>query len=98
MASVRTYQNLQTISLNRRDWMDYVVRNEELTKKDLRVLLHLFTHIDHKVFKEVSLKQIANDLDISKKNVEESIQRLLDMEIIEKGSSASVKNGYRATF
>lgn len=98
MATVHTFQYKQTLSLNRHDWMNCVIRNDELSKKDLRVLLHLFTHLDYNTFKEISVKQIAKDLDISKKNVEESIMRLVEMEIIEKGSTSSVKNGYKTTF
>ena len=98
MATTKTFQYIQTISLNRHDWMNYIVRNENLTRKDLRVALHLFTHLDAKTFKAISVKQIANDLDMSKKDVSYSIEKLVELEIIEEGSNQTVKNGYRTTF
>lgn len=98
MPITQTWQNQKTVSYNRHDWMNCVVRNEELTKKELRVLLHLFTHLDHKNFKEISPKQIGKDLNIDKDDVKDAIQTLIRMEIIEQGSSPSVKNGYKTTF
>lgn len=98
MARKNTFQYTETISVHREKFLDFVVRNEELSKKDLRVCLHLLTHLDAMVFKDVSKKQIAEDLNMSKKDVSSSIENLLIEGIIEIGSSATVSNGYRLLF
>ena len=49
-------------------------------------------------FKAISYNQIADVLGIKKKKVEKIIEKLKDEEIIEKGSSDSVRKGWRFTF
>ena len=95
MARRNTFQYTETTSVNREKFLDVVVRNENLSKKDLRVCLHLLTHLDSMVFKEISKKQIADDLNISKKDISSSIENLILNGIIESGSSATVSKGYK---
>lgn len=98
MARQSTFQYTKTMTINREGFLKVVVRNTFLSKKDLRVISHLMTHLDSLSFKEISKKQIAEDLDITKSDVSKSIDNLIDFEVIEVGSTQSVKNGYRLLF
>jgi len=99
MATSRnTFQYKESISVNRFNFLERVVRNNDLSKKDLRVCLHLLTHLDSVSYKEVSKKQIAFDLNLSKSDVTKSIKNLIDFEVIDEGSSASVDGGYKLLF
>ena len=98
MARKNTFQYTETISLNREKFLNVVVRNPYLSKKDLRVCLHLLTHLDSMVFKDISKKQIAKDLGLSKSEVNDAINNLLMEDIIEDGSSSTVSNGYKLKF
>lgn len=93
-----TFQYKTTISVNRENFIDKVVRQSELKKNDLRVCMHLLTHLDSITFKDVSKKNIAYDLEMTKKEVDKSIDKLVMFGIIERGSSGSVDNGYRLLF
>lgn len=93
-----TFQYKTTISVNREMFIDVVVLNPDLSKKDLRVIMHLMTHLDSMTYKDVSKKHIADDLGMSKKEVSESIDNLIIEHVIEEGSSGSVKNGLRLLF
>lgn len=98
MAKKNTFQYKETISVNRELFLDVVVRNENISKKDLRVLIHLLTHLDSLNFKEISKKQIALDLNLSKREVSDSIDELINESIITCGSSQSVSKGYKLLF
>ena len=93
-----TFQYKTTISVNRERFIDVVVRNNELKKKDYRVLLHLMTHLDSMTYKEISKKNIADILEMSKSDVNEALENLMIQGIIERGSSASVNGGYCLLF
>ena len=93
-----TFQYKETISINRDNFLETVVRNDELSKKDLRVLLHLLTHLDSLNYRDVSKKQIAFDLNMPKKDVTYSIENLVEYGVISEGSSASVSNGLKLLF
>lgn len=96
--SKNTFQYKQTISINRDNFMNKIVLNDQLSKKDLRVILHLLTHLDSINPKEISKKQIADDLNIGKKDVNNAIETLMAHEIIDTSSSGSVRNGYLILF
>ena len=49
-------------------------------------------------FRRIDPKHIAIDLGLKKKDVQEIIDRLVELEILEEGEGASVKHGYRFTF
>lgn len=93
-----TFQYKTTISVNRERFIDVVVTNSDLKKKDYRVLLHLMTHLDSMTYKEISKKNIADVLEMSKSDVSEALNNLMINGIIEKGSSASVSGGYCLLF
>ena len=93
-----TFQYKHTVSLNRDAFLEVVVRNGELSKKDLRVCMHLMTHLDSMNFKEISKKQIADDLNLAKSDVSKAINNLIDEGVIVMGSSQSVKQGYKLLF
>ena len=92
--SKTTYQYKESVSVPREELMTRVVLNEDMNKKDLRVFLHLLTHLDSKVPKAITKKHIAEDLNMSKKDVSEAIENLEIFGIIECRSSGSVRNGY----
>lgn len=94
----KTFQYKSTISLPRDEFKSAVVRNSDLSKKDIRVLLHLLTHLDGSNFREISKKNISYDLDISKKDVSSSIENLIEEGILSCGSTSSVKDGYILNF
>ena len=96
--SKSTYQYKHSISINRANFLDMVVRNYDLKKNDLRVCLHLMTHLDSESYKEISKKQIAFDLNTDKADVTKAINNLIKYEIIAKGSSASVNGGLKLLF
>lgn len=98
MARTKTYQYIETFSVNRERFLDTVVRNEELSKKDLRVIMHLMTFLDSTTYKEVSAKQIARDLNMSKKDVENSLESLKYEGVIDEGDTAHTSNGYMLLF
>lgn len=98
MATKITFQYTDTISTNRKDLLNKVVRNSDLKKNDLRVFLHLFTHLDARTYREINKKNIAQDLGLNKSDVTEAIENLIDYDIIVEGSSQSVKDGYMFTF
>lgn len=93
-----TFQYKTTISVNRDNFIEKVVKQSELKKNDLRVCLHLLTHLDSLTYKDVSKKNIAFDLEMTKKEVEKSIDKLELFGIIQRGSSGSVDNGYMLLF
>ncbi len=111
MANIRyTYQQASTVSIPREELLENVVYNDKLSKTDLRVCLFLLTELngwsppktgeynDPNNFKKIDLKQIAEKLDISKKDVKKAIKNLNTMCIIEMGDSNSVRDGYRFMF
>lgn len=53
---------------------------------------------DPKNFKSIDIKRISKSLKISKKEVKQSLHRLLEECILDQGSNESVKDGYRFTF
>lgn len=94
----KTFQYKTTISVCRDSFLEKVVLNEDLSKKDLRVVIHLLTHLDSIIPKSISVKQIAKDLNLKKKDVEESIQNLIDHLIIDYTKTGTVEKGYLLLF
>ena len=94
----KTRQNVNTFSLNRKNFMDIVVKNENLSKKDLRVFMHLMCHLDGNEYRKVSYKNIALDLGYDKSDVKESINNLYTEGIVDIGDSGSVEKGLIITF
>jgi len=97
-SSKKTRQNVNTFSVNRKNFMDIVVKNENLSKKDLRVFIHLMTHLDGNEYRKVSYKNIALDLGYDKSDVKESINNLYTEGIVDIGDSGSVEKGLIITF
>ena len=113
MASNRcTYQQTYNVSVPKKELLDYVVYNEDLSKTDYRIFMMLLTELngyrpakndkwgdrDPQVFTKIDTEQIADQLNISEKKVKESIKTLIDQGIIEKGDTVNMKNGYRFRF
>jgi len=98
MARTSTFQNKMTITLPRKPFVNYIVYNENLNKTDLRVYLHLLTHLDADEYKAISKKAIAKDLGLSKGSVEDSIDKLVDEDILSFGGNGTVKSGYKFCF
>lgn len=104
------YQQKTTISVPRDGFLNVVVYNEELSKKDLRVALFLMSELDgcrEKVrntlddplnFKRIDPSRIAIQLQMKKGDVKDCLTHLIEEGILETGNSHTVKNGYRFTF
>ena len=104
-----TYQQVRNVSIPKKELLELVVYNEELTKKDLRVCLFLFTVLDGwkeperytqdpNNFTVVYDDVIARDLGMSKKDVRKSLRTLLREGIIEEGDGKGNEDGLRFTF
>ena len=106
-----TYQQVHNVSINK-DYLAKIARNMDLSKKDYKVLLLLFTQLDgyrmpfnneRKTkdplnFSIIDVETIANALCMSKKSVRKCIDRIHDEGYIEMGSNRTITNGYRFTF
>ena len=106
-----TYQQTYTVSVPKRELLEFVVYNRELNKKDYKVFLMLLTELngyntesnrnidkDPLLFTKIDSEQIAKQLDMDDSDVRKSIKKLVHEGIIEKGNTANMKNGYRFTF
>ena len=107
-----TYQQINTVSVPKKELRDYVIYNQELNKKDYRVFLMLLTELngytppknrsyidsDPLNFTKVDSEQIAEQLDMDESDVKKCIKKLVKEGIIEKGDTHNMKNGYRFTF
>lgn len=103
------YQQVHNVSINRESLQE-IASNDSLSKKDYKVLICLFTQLDGwapnkdftnkdpQNFKIIDTKMIADVLGMDKKDVKKSIRKLMDEYIVEKGSSDTIKTGYRFTF
>ena len=110
MSFRNVHQQKTVISIPREEFLENIVLNKNLNKKDLRVALFLLTELDGytepcsgsssdpKNFKTVKAKKIAQILDISSMEVRESLKKLTNDMIIEKGNSNSSDGGYRFRF
>ena len=104
-----TYQQVHNVSINREE-LSNIASNDRLGKKDLRVLLALFTTLDgysipnsdnHKDplnYKKVDKKKIGKLLGMDKSDVDKSIENLYLEGYIERGNNDTIKNGWRFTF
>ena len=105
-----TYQQTYTVSIPKRELMNYIVLNDELNKKELRVCLYLFTVLDGwqnsssgrskdpENFKKIQASNIAKDLGYNKKDVKKVLDTLIDYGILEEGASNGTNNGLRFCF
>lgn len=105
-----TYQQKDTVSIPKAELLDWVVMNDKLSKKDLRVCMFLLTELDGwkeplkgqytdpKNYRMINKGQIADILEMESKEVKKSIKNLVSNGILEKGDSNSGIDGYRFTF
>ena len=112
-------QQITTVSVPKKELLEYVVYSKEFNKKDLRVFLMLLTELngyspsyrkqkkideafeddkDPLNFRKIDSEQIADELELSEKDVRKSIKKLLREGVIEKGDSRNAINGYRFKF
>lgn len=104
-----TYQQVTNVSINKEHLLR-IAADEELSKKDYRVLLCLFTELDGWTqnpkkftkdplnFKKIDIKAISEVLNLEKKEIKKCIMNLIEADIIECGDSDTIKNGYRFVF
>lgn len=110
MANSRNvYQQKTTVSIPKQELLNIVVYNHNLNKKDLKIILLLLTEIDGwsepengkkedpMNFKHISCKKIAKTLQMDTKDVNKSLSKLIDENILEEGISRSA-SGVRFTF
>ena len=53
-SSKKTHQNMKTISINRQGFLELVVRNPHLSRRDHRVCEHLLTYVDGVEYKGIT--------------------------------------------
>lgn len=102
------YQQINNVSIPKDSLREFVIYNDDLSKKDLRVFLLLLTYLDGfnssskaedpRNYKKVNASSIADELGLSKKEVVYSIETLEAYGIIESGSSPLISFGYRFRF
>lgn len=105
-----TYQQTYNVSIPKGELMAYVILNDDLGKKDLRVILYLFTVLDGwresrtgrahdpENYKKINTGNIAKDLGYSKGDIKKVIKKLIEYGIIEEGDANGVNDGLRFTF
>ena len=102
-----TYQQIHNVSINK-ERLREIASNPYLSKTAYKVLICLFTELNGWVytersndplnFKKVDLDSISDMLHVSKKDVKKAFKELKENDLIETGSSETVKKGYRFTF
>ena len=107
--NVSVYQQVRNVSIPKKNLKEIAI-DPTLSKKDLRVLLLLFTELDgwnfatnRKIkdpfnFKSLDVKAIAKTLNLEKKEVKSSITNLINEGYLDIGDNDTVKDGYRFTF
>jgi predicted transcriptional regulator len=76
------------------DAFQNIAENEELSKKDLRVFIFLCCRLESEHYKKIDKKQVAETLNLSKKDIDKCVDNLLDQGILAQGSDEHVRNGY----
>ena len=92
----------------------YIIMNNNLSKKELRVMCYLLTTLngynslrrlgtsrendDPRNYTKVDISVLARELNYEKDEIKDILESLCDRGILEKGSSAICKKGYRFGF
>lgn len=111
MANSRNvYQQKTTVSIPKEGLLEKVIYRSSLKKKDLKLILFLLTELDGwsaplngryvedpSNFRHLNCKKIAKNLEMDIKDVEDSLEKFVNLGIIEKGQSKSTR-GFRFTF
>ena len=109
MAASNVTQYTQIVSIPKSKLLD-IGTNYALTETDLRVLFCLFSELngwcaedkprtpDPMNYRRIDKDKIADAIAMKKKDVKKSIEKLVEMDLLEPGSNDIVKNGYRFTF
>ena len=71
-----------------------VAENPNLSKNDLRIFIFLCCRLNSKHYVKIDKSQISESLNIPKKKVTESIDNLVQHNIIMKGTDNHTKGGY----
>ena len=105
-------QSVYNVSVNR-DKLIEIACNEDMSKKEYKVFIMLLSQLtgyrppevdrsnsapDPLNFKRVDERQIADSLNLKKKDVSEAIDQLFDYGYLEEGSNDSVSDGWRFKF
>lgn len=72
-----------------------IIDHPDLSKKSLRVFMFLCCRLSSKHLTKIDKGQIASSLGISKGDVSDAIDQLVQCDIIVSGIDDHVKNGYR---
>ena len=90
----KVHQNKNIITIPR-DSISLLAENPNLSKKDYRVGLFLLCRLDGERYTMIDIYQIADSLDLSKKEVKKSIDNLIYEGFIVCGSDDHVSDGYK---
>lgn len=94
MANLTIRQNKTTITAPH-DAMVHIAMNYKLSKIELRVLVFLMARLDSTSYRPIDTKQIANALDIKKKEVKAALENLEYVEYIQRGGDVACSDGYK---
>lgn len=109
MPVVEVTQYKQTVHVPK-DVLREIVSDYDFSKSELKVIMYLLTVLsgfkmdndrsrkDPKNFTAIDVKQVSKKTGIDKEKIKMSIERLIDLGLVEKGSSPSIKTGYRFRF
>lgn len=75
--------------------IENIAKIEYLSRKEFRVLFFLMARLESTRLRSIDKSKIAEELNMSKKDVKDAIETLVDCEILIKGSDAHVDNGYK---
>ena len=104
-----TYQQMYNVSVPKENLLK-IAKDEALNKKDYKVFICLLTELDGWKpskdmktkdplnFKKIDVSKIADELDMTKKEVKKSISNLMKYGIIEDGDTKTLECGYRFQF
>jgi len=80
------------------DALQRIAENEELSKKDYKLFIFLSCRLESEFYKRIDIEQIAETLNLTKKEVRKSLENLIDQGIVEEGSDEHVSKGYRMRY
>lgn len=98
MARCNSFQYTKTFSINRENFLQTVVYNENLSKKELRVLTKLMTELDCLNYKEIAKKKMAKSLNMELSDFKDALYELMEHGVIGEGASESTERGYKLLF
>jgi predicted transcriptional regulator len=71
---------------------------DTLSKKDYRVLIFLMARLNSENYRRIDKDQMSETLKISKSDIKQSLEHLINEDILYEGEDEHVKKGYKLRF